>query len=119
MTFRWKHIVYLLLAIVAALMSAHVQRFGPDQGIYCDIGKVNGIDVYCPKPKLNGGWPAPYLFDRPGISVEGKLAVIEDDFRHWPFIANISFYLIIIFLLEGLWQSAQRRRQPITKRNSV
>ena len=86
----------LAFAVLAAGLSAQVQRFGPDHGIYCDIGKINGIDVYCPKPKLNGGWPAPFLFDKPGISVEGKLAVIEDDFRAWPFVADIAFYLLIL-----------------------
>lgn len=100
----------LVIATIAASLSANAQRFGPDQGIYCDIGKINGIDVYCPKPKLNGGWPAPFLFDKPGISVEGKLGLVEDDFRPWPFVANVSFYLVILYALERSWIRIRRRR---------
>lgn len=102
----------LVVAIAAAGLSANIQRLGPDHGIYCDIGKINGIDVYCPKPKLNGGWPAPFLFDKPGISVEGKLAIIEDDFRVWPFIANVGFYLVSLMLITRAWSVFDRRRQP-------
>ena len=85
------------LAMLLALGSSLVQRFGPDHGIYCALGKsVEGYDIYCPKPKLNGGWPAPFLFDKPGISVENALFPIEDDFRWPPFLADVAFYLLIL-----------------------
>jgi hypothetical protein len=45
-------VLILFIAVIAASISANVQRFGPDQGIYCDIGKVDGIDVYCPKARV-------------------------------------------------------------------
>jgi len=91
-----RRLVLLTAAICLALGSSLLQRRGPDQGVYCAIGKVNGVDVYCPKPKLNGGWPAPYLFYREGVSVEWHLAFFEDDLRAWPFIADVSFYLWLL-----------------------
>lgn len=98
------------LAGAAAGGSATIQRLGPDHGIYCALGKsVEGYDIYCPKPKLNGGWPAPYLFDKPGISVEGKLFVIEDDFRWGPFVADVAFYLLGLLALRRGWRMARGR----------
>lgn len=86
-----------MLAFAFALASAAIQRLGPDHGIYCALGKsIEGYDIYCPKPKLNGGWPAAFLFDRPGISVEGKLFPVEDDFRWAPFAADVAFYLLLL-----------------------
>ncbi len=87
----------LALATVAALTSSFIERFGPDQAIFCALGKsIEGFDIYCPKPVLNGGWPAPYLVDNPGISRPNQLAFVEDDFRPWPFVANIAFYAWLI-----------------------
>lgn len=95
--------VALLSAIAAVGIaggSCAIQQHGPDQAIYCALGKSrDGYDIYCPKPVLNGGWPAPFAFDRPGISVEDKIAFPEDDFRFWPFVSNVAFYLLIILSL--------------------
>jgi hypothetical protein len=86
-----------LAALLLAGASAALQRHGPDQAIFCALGKSkDGFDIYCPKPVLNAGWPAPYLFDRPGISVENKISILEDDFRFWPFTANVSFYWLLL-----------------------
>jgi hypothetical protein len=91
-----RYLILLVTALVLALGSSSAQQRGPDQGVYCAIGKVNGVDVYCPKPKLNGGWPAPYLFDREGVSVEWHLGFFEDDFRPWPYVADVSFYVLVL-----------------------
>ena len=104
-----KYILLLLAASVLALGSSYLQRRGPDQGVYCAIGKVNGVDVFCPKPKLNGGWPAPYLFDREGVSVEWRLGFFEDDFRSWPFVADISFYLLLLLSAEKVNRALRKR----------
>jgi hypothetical protein len=37
--------------------------------------------------------------------------VIEDDFRIWPFVANVSFYLIIFLALNALLKILKLRRQ--------
>ena len=81
--------------------SAH----GPDQAIYCSLGKsVDGFDILCPKPVLNCGWPAPFLYDRPGISIENKISVLEDDFRTAPFVADVAFYLLIVLGIRWLFR---------------
>ena len=107
-----RHLVLLAVAVVLALGSSSLQRRGPDQGVYCAIGKVNDVDVYCPKPKLNGGWPAPYLFDREGVSVEWQLGFFEDDFRTWPFVADVSFYLLLLVIVESATRRLRNRLPP-------
>ena len=107
-----RHLVLLAVAVVLALGSSSLQRRGPDQGVYCAIGKVNGVDVYCPKPKLNGGWPAPYLFDREGVSVEWQLGFFEDDFRTSPFVADVSFYLLLLLIVESATRRLRNRLPP-------
>jgi hypothetical protein len=105
--------VLITVAILLATSSCAIQRHGPDQAIYCSLGKsIDGFDIYCPKPVLNGGWPAPFAFDRPGISVEGNVSFPEDDFRIWPFLANVAFYQLILL---GLWR-LQRRIRSLLQR---
>ncbi len=101
-------LLILAAALVTTLATMAVQRFGPDHGIYCAIGKINGVEVYCPKPKLNSGWPAPYLFDVPGISVEGALFIVEDDFRWGPFVADWAFFALGLLALVRGWERVRR-----------
>jgi hypothetical protein len=89
------------MAAGLALLSAMIERRGPDHGVYCAIGKVNGVEVYCPELKLNGGWPAPFLYDTPGVSIEWQLSIGEDDFRTGPYIANFAFYLLILLAVDA------------------
>lgn len=106
---RWlgQALLILALATLAALASSWVQRFGPDHAIFCALGKsVEGYDILCPKPVLNGGWPAPFLFDEPGISVPNQLGFFEDHWRHGPFLADIAFYA---WVAPGLIWALSRR----------
>ncbi|NNM76268.1 hypothetical protein HJG53_05040 [Sphingomonas sp. ID1715] len=90
-------LLVLALATGAALASSLVQRFGPEQAIFCALGKsVEGYDIYCPKPVLNGGWPAPFLVDEPGVSVPNRLSFVEDHWRSGPFVADIAFYAWLV-----------------------
>lgn len=98
----------MLGSLLLAGASAAIQRHGPDHAVFCALGKSQeGFDIYCPRPVLNAGWPAPYLFDRAGISVEDSIGVPEDDFRFWPFAANLAFYWVV---LAGLWAMQRRVR---------
>ena len=100
----------VIVALLLSLASVLVQRHGPDHGIYCALGKsADGYDIYCPRPKLNGGWPAAFLFDRPGISVEDSLFLIEDDFRWQPFMADVGFYMALLVGLGALARSSRPR----------
>ena len=99
------------LAVIAALASSYVERFGPDQAIFCSLGKsIDGYDILCPKPVLNGGWPAPFLVDNPGISRPNQLAFVEDHFRPWPFIANVAFFA---WVFTGLAWGVRRARDRL------
>lgn len=100
--------VLLAPALALTTGSCAIQRHGPDQAVYCALGKSrDGFEIYCPKPVLNGGWPAPFAFDRPGISVENVIGFPEDDFRLWPFVANLAFYELILL---GLWTATRSLR---------
>jgi hypothetical protein len=48
------------------------------------------------KPRLNGGFPWAYLFDSPGISLEGRLSFVEDEFRTYRFLADLAAYMAVI-----------------------
>jgi hypothetical protein len=96
-------------AVLFSLGSCSIQRLGPDHAIYCALGKSKeGCDIYCPKPVLNAGWPAPFAFDRHGISVEGRIGFPEDDFRFWPFVANLAFFRLLLGALLVLCIRARR-----------
>ena len=100
----------LVLATIAALASSFIERFGPDQAIFCALGQsIEGYDIYCPKPVLNGGWPAPYLVDNPSISRPNQLAFVEDYFRLWPFVSNIAFYAWVIVCAGTVLRRARSR----------
>lgn len=101
---KWgRRALMLAGAPLLAVGSCSVERFGPDQAVYCALGKsVDGHEIWCPEPVLNGGWPAPFLFDRPGISVERKLGWPDDDFRLAPFIADCAFYLLLLMALRRI-----------------
>lgn len=45
-------------------------------------------------PREVAGWPAPFLADKPGISVPHKLGV-EDAFRLGPFVGTLSFWFLV------------------------
>jgi hypothetical protein len=94
------YVILLAAAFFIATSSCAIQRHGPDQAIYCSLGKTrDGFDIFCPEPVLNGGWPAPFAFDRPGISVEDRISFFEDDLRAWPFIADVAFYFMLLLAL--------------------
>ena len=97
-------------AFVLTIASSGLERFGPDQAVYCALGKSSdGHEIWCPEPVLNGGWPAPYLYDSPGISVERQLSFVEDSFRPGPFLANLAFYALLLGLLEGAFRRLAAR----------
>ena len=83
-------------ALLLTLGSASIQRRGPDYQLACALGRsADGTDITCPRLMLNGGWPASFLFDRSGISVEGRLSFIEDELRWEPLLATAAFWLLV------------------------
>lgn len=93
-------LAFLVIAVLIALCSANFEGRGPDYQLTCSLGQSpDGVDINCPKPVLNGGWPAPFLFDQAGVSVEGRLSFIEDQIRWAPFVATVSFWFLICSLV--------------------
>ena len=97
----------LVVAVSLATLSLRLERVGPTP--------VNWDQELCaPEPLhpcaqgvLQGGWPLAFLFDRPGISVMGKLGFFEDLFR----LRTFAFDAVVIWL--PLWALANivTRRQ--------
>jgi hypothetical protein len=89
----------LLLAIALTSTSVLYQRQ--------NVILRNAVDR-CPSAQpcaiavLGGGFPLPFLVDRLGISVEGKLALGEDDFRIGAFGGNMAIYLGIMLIVSKL-----------------
>ena len=92
-----KLVAIALGAIVLTIATSRIERLGPDQAVYCALGKsADGHQIWCPEPVLNAGWPAPYLYDTPGISVERQLHFVEDSLRTGPFLADSAFFALLL-----------------------
>lgn len=98
--------LFLSLAIMLALMSAYVERVGPDMASYGNMCGPTASDQ-CYKPVLKGGFPFPYLFDAPGVSIERQLAFGEDTLRLGALVANVAVYFAMMVLVVV----ADRRRR--------
>jgi hypothetical protein len=91
--------VCLLLAIALTSTSILYQRQ--------NVILRNAVDR-CPNAQpcaiavLGGGFPLPFLVDKLGISVEGKLALGEDDFRAGAFVGDLAIYLGIMLIVSKL-----------------
>lgn len=90
-------VALLLSALLLTGLSSNVERNGPELAAY---GNLCGAehDEPCMKQRLNGGFPWAYLFDSPGISVEGQLSFGEDEVRMYPLLADIAAYLAVIMV---------------------
>jgi hypothetical protein len=55
-------------------------------------------------------FPLAYLFDAPGVSVEGKLSFGEDHLRPAPFLFDVAVYVAVTLLIVrgiALWSPAK------------
>jgi hypothetical protein len=91
--------VCLLMAIALTSTSVLYQRQ--------NVILRNAVDrcpnaQHCAIAVLGGGFPLPFLVDKLGISVEGKLALGEDDFRIGAFVGDASIYLGVMLLISRL-----------------
>lgn len=86
-----------VFASALALLSVFVERTGPELAQY---GNLCGpaFDDPCYRPLLKGGFPVAYLFDTPGVSVEGKLSFGEDTLLLEALLVDIVAYFTVILL---------------------
>jgi hypothetical protein len=61
------------------------------------------------QPREVAGWPAPYLADNPNTSVLHKVGV-EDNFRPGPFIATLSFWLLVSLAVARLFLRSESEK---------
>jgi hypothetical protein len=84
----------LVTAITLAFLSVRVERAGPELVAYGNLCGPSAADP-CYKPVLKGGYPAAYLFDAPGVSVERQLAFGEDELFVGALVLDIAIYFAI------------------------
>lgn len=61
------------------------------------------------RPRVVGGWPAPFLADSSATSVPFQLG-LEDEFRFGPFVATLGFWYLVVGLLRDLIARLASRR---------
>ncbi len=54
-----------------------------------------------------GGWPLPFLYDKPGLSVANRVSTFaallrEDEFRAMPFVADVVVYAAVMIVVGRL-----------------
>jgi hypothetical protein len=83
----------LALCLIAALALTSLSGFYQHQNVL----RRDAVDR-CPNAQpcaiavLGAGFPLPFLVDKLGISVEGKLAIGEDEFRGGAFVGDVVIY---------------------------
>lgn len=87
----------LVVAIMLALLSVHIERLGPELAQYGNLCGPRAVDP-CYKPASKGGFPFAYLFDAPGVSVERQLSFGEDTLFAGALMLDIAIYFAIAIL---------------------
>jgi hypothetical protein len=107
-------LIRILIAASAALTltcsSFAYQRRGPELVV---VGNLCGpkTDEFCYAPVLKGGFPLAYIYDTPGVSVEGKLSIGEDKFRGGRFLLDALIYFALAVAALGA-AHVRKRRAP-------
>jgi hypothetical protein len=100
-----------VIASTLALRSVLVHRTGPELVQYGNLCGLTSTDP-CYRPVLKGGFPFAFLFDTPGVSVEGKLSFFEDTLHPRALLLDITVYFAAILLsiaATSSYRSAQKR----------
>ncbi|MEW6022142.1 MAG: hypothetical protein AB1807_08385 [Pseudomonadota bacterium] len=98
----------LVAAILLAVLSVSIERIGPEPVEYGNMCGPGASDP-CYKPALKGGFPVPYLFDAPGVSVERKLSFGEDKLSAGALMVDIAVYFVVILLATRVAARLRRR----------
>lgn len=101
-------------AVALGTLSSFMEREGPELVDYGDICGVANNEP-CLKPVLKGGFPIAYLFDRPGVSVERKLAFVEDRLEPWALALDVGIFWAAIVAVLRL----SKRNKPFKPKPEV
>ena len=101
-----------LVALTLTCGSFRYQRRGPELVV---VGNLCGpkMDEFCYSPVLKGGFPLAYIYDTPGVSVEGKLSLGEDKFRVGRFVLDVLIYSGVGLAALGVARVFRSRRSTI------
>ncbi len=95
---QYRIVTYLvklfLLSLILTLASCQYQR--PSKEIPNTYFDCN--TPHCTIRVLSGGFPLPYIFDVPSISIRNSLS-IEDDWYLKPFLINFTFFFLLLILI--------------------
>lgn len=95
----------LLLAFAVSVATAWINPETDERALYGFEGPVEQNWL----PRAVAGWPAPFLADNPGTSVIHQVG-LEDTFRPGPFVATLSFWIVVVFVIWSLVACLFRRR---------
>ena len=97
------------VALALTIASVRVERVGRAPEAWSQ--EMCAPEPYhpCGEGVLQGGFPVAYVLDRPGISVMGKLALVEDLFRPWAFALDAALFGLASFALTRI--TVPRRRK--------
>ena len=95
---RFCGIIFLLIAsfFTAFWSVLYIRPYKGIVGNLCDRTDENPMG-YCYEMLPSGGFPFTFLWDDGGVSVVGKLTLLEDKIGFLPFLANWSIYFAIIY----------------------
>ncbi|WP_144037231.1 hypothetical protein [Sphingomonas sp. TZW2008] len=65
--------------------------------------------VFASEASFGGGWPLTFLIDRPGVSVTGRLSLIEDAVDPAAFGIDWLFWSLLVSLVGTTWRRLARR----------
>jgi hypothetical protein len=94
MTLPVRVLLAALVALTLTCSSFGYQRRGPELVVVGNLCGPN-TDEFCYAPVLKGGFPLAYIYDTPGVSVEGKLSLMEDHFRAGRFLLDVLMYFAL------------------------
>lgn len=100
---RWT--MMALVALALTLASLLIRPATDEIAQYGNVGPPE--ENY--RPRVVAGWPAPFVADRPGISVPRSPGP-EDTFRGGAFLGSFSFWLWTVYAVTRLIGRILRRR---------
>jgi len=90
------YITMLFLSFVFTVGTVFYQRPSSEVVMYGNLCNIEQW-MHCYQPREAAGFPFPYGFDSPGVTVEHVVwPGMEDEFRLLPFIINIWFYFLML-----------------------
>lgn len=75
-------------------------------------GLIHRPQVYASEHTFGGGSPFIFIIDQPGVSVTGRLSILEDVLYPWSFLLNTLFWLLLaqsVVLIVRYLRNVRRR----------